>query len=300
MNDNNPTPLGEVEMTNDEYHAAPGYSCSHIKTMAGGFLDYYDEYLRPPTEPEEGDEEDEPSVADQWKAQQDLILGSAIHMAVLEPDLVLGQIIEMPGLNFRTKDGRAERDAILRANFPHKLVLSAAMVRTVKRCRDAVYKHPIASKLFTSGRAEQSLFAIDNETGELIKCRPDWENQMIGAVIDVKTCRDSSPDGFARDAYNLRYQFQPPWYWRVMESARGWVPEHWAWVAIEKPTPKRQHARAEVYFQTPDDIEADAPEVGRHFREILRRNAEGDWPSSHTDRGPLPLGRPAWARRREA
>lgn len=291
--------LGEVAMTNDEYHAAPGISCSQVKAMADGDLEYFDKYVREPAAVADDDEEEPLTKAKLWKSEEDLVLGSAIHMAILEPDLVMTEIVQMPGLDFRTKNGRAERDAILEQHYPHKLVLSARMVKDMLLCRDAVYAHPFAKKLFGNGRAETTTFANDPETGALIKCRTDWENEQIGAVVDVKSTTDASPAGFAKQAHNLRYQFQPVHYLDVLEAHRGWVPENWIWLAIEKPTKTRRHARVGVYYQDPEDIRLDRPEVRHHFNRILSLRESGAWPQSYTDTEIERLSRPGWARRRE-
>lgn len=284
-------PIGRVEMTNDEYHAAPGDSCSHIKTFAQSPMDYFDKYIDPPAPLLETDP---PTLAERWSDNVDLDVGTAIHTAVLEPDLMTRNIIVMPGLNLRTNAGKAERDAILAKHYPEKMVLRAEDFELVKRCRDAVHKHPVAKKLFEHGRAEETTFAIDPETGELIKCRTDWRNDHISAVVDVKSCRDSSPAAFARDVANLRYHFQPPWYFNVLEAHEGEQPRHWIWLAISKGL----RPRVEVYFQQPDDIVADAAEVFAAHRQLVEMRRENAWPKSYTDAEIKPLHMPGWHRKR--
>ena len=276
--------LGEVNMTNDEYHAAPGISCSHIKTLADGELDYFDKYVR---EPEPDQEPEAP--------RDDLVLGTAIHSAILEPDLFQSQFVEMPGFNLRSNAGKAERDAFVAENHG-KTCLKPEDYLMALRCRDAVFGHPLAHKLFSSGRAETSTFAIDELTGELVKCRTDWENEALDAIVDVKSARSARQEDFERDAANLRYHFQPPWYFDVLERHRGWRPEHWIWLVIEKG----RWPRVGVYYQPPEDIELDRIEVQRHFERLAELRRTGAWPRSYTDKEALPLGRPAWARRRAA
>ena len=78
-----PHPLGLVECSNDQYHGGPGVSKSHLDAIAGASpLHYWHKYINP------NRERAEPSQA--------LIMGSAIHSIVLEPDLFTGEYITVP------------------------------------------------------------------------------------------------------------------------------------------------------------------------------------------------------------
>lgn len=287
--------LGQVlNMSNDDYHAAPGWSSSHVKTFAEGALEFVEKYISPP-EPLDPDEE-APDLSDQWKEDSDLILGSAIHLAILQPDLLSQETVVMPGLDFRTKNGRATRDEILAHHHPRKLVLTHQQNLMVLRIRDAVYADPVAKRLFDNGIAETPTFARDPETGELIKCMPDFESYRMGALIDVKSTRDASESGFGREVENLRYNFQPPWYFDVLEADRGEAPPNWIWLAIEK----RARPRIGIYFEHPDDVKESRQIMRGHFEAMLRLRDSGKWPTSYTDDQIRRRFRPAWAKRHAA
>lgn len=94
----------------------------------------------------------------------------------------------------------------------HRTVLSAADWDALHRMRDAVMEHPAASKLLSApGKAERSYYWIDQETGELLRCRPDYDRDD-GIIVDLKSTHDASPEEFARSVANWRYHVQHPFY----------------------------------------------------------------------------------------
>ena len=60
----------------------------------------------------------------------------------------------------------------------------------------AVRSHQAAAELLRAGKAEQSFWWDDSDTGLRCKCRPDWLNGAT--AVDLKTTTDASPAGFAK------------------------------------------------------------------------------------------------------
>lgn len=267
---------GLVEMTNEEYHSAPGYSKSHLDKIADCPAEYWHHYVNPEREPVA------PTDA--------MVQGTVIHSAILEPDLFESQYLVLPDLNLRTNAGRAERDAIVAAN-PGRTIITVDQRDVAKAVRDAVHRHPVASKLLRQGRAEQSFFAIDPETGELVKCRTDWFNEGAGMIVDVKSTDDASPSGFGKSCANFRYFLQPPWYQDVLKAAYGEAPPWWVFLAVEKKPPYK----IGLYFPQPDDIELGRRVARRDFLRILECKRTGDWPDYATEVRPMEL--PGWFKR---
>ena len=264
-------------MTNEQYHSSPGYSKSHLDDIAGAPIDYWHARLNKDREPEE------PSRA--------LVLGQAIHTAILEPDLFPTEYKILPDLDLRTKNGRAERDAFVAAN-PGSTIITIDERDTAIACQNAVRRHPVASLLFTDGRVEQSFFTIDQETGELIKCRMDWWRESAGMVVDVKSTDDASEDGFGKSAAKFRYHLQPPWYQDVLRQEYGEAPPYWVFLAIEKKPPYK----IGLYYPTAEDIQLGHAMARRDFKKILECKASGRWPDYATEVRPLKL--PGWYKRK--
>lgn len=272
---------GCVQMTNDEYHSAPGISKSHLDAIAEKSpRHYWHEYLNPNRDPSEGD-----SPA--------LLLGSAIHSAILEPSDFEDRYAVAPECDRRTKLGKEVYAAFLALN-DGKEVLSASDYRTCIRIRDAVHAHPVASGLLTGGVAEQSIFASDPETGELIKCRVDYLlNGLSGMIIDVKSTPDASPRAFGHSAAAFRYDIQPPWYFDVLQAAFGIQPTQFVWLAFEKLPPYA----VGVYFARPADIQMSRITARRDFHRILHYKRLNQWPDYGAQIRPLEL--PGYAKRGE-
>lgn len=267
-----PHPLGLVERTNAQYHQGPGVSKSQLDAIASGSpRHYWHRYINPDRE------RDEPTPA--------LVLGSAVHSIILEPDLFATEYVANPGIERRSNAGKAEYAAFVAEN-KGKTILDDDQMQTCLAIRDAVHAHPVAAGLLRGGQAEQSFYAIDAETGELIKCRTDY---LAGdLIVDVKTTEDASPNGFGKSAANFRYPVQVAWYRHVMESAFGEAPPHWVFLAVEKKPP---YALG-IYFPDNADVQRAALAARRDFMRIVEHKRADHWPDYGSE--VLPLSLPAW------
>lgn len=271
-----PHPTGLVIQTNDEYHAGPGISKSHLDAInAGSPRHYWHKYLNPARE------RTSPTAA--------MIMGSAVHAAILEPDLFPSEVIEAPEFDRRTKVGKAEYEAFQQAH-QGKIVLAPEDYATCLSIRDAVHTHPVAAGLLTGGKAEQSFYAIDKETGELIKCRTDYLHDSGAMIVDVKTTEDASPNGFGKSSANFRYPVQTAWYNGVLDGCYGEHPENWVFLAVEKSPP----FAIGLYFVEADLLERAQIAAQRDFMRIVTHRRSGEWPDYGME--PQPLILPGWGK----
>lgn len=269
-----PHPLGLVVQSNDAYHSGPGVSKSHLDTIAGKSpRHYWHKYINPDREPSE--------------STPAMILGSAIHTAILEPDNLAAEYVANPGINRRTNAGKAEYEAFVAENAK-KVVLEDEDFQTCLAVRDAVHSHPVAAGLLTGGQAEQSFFAVDPETGELIKCRTDYMHDSGNMIVDLKSTEDASPNGFGKSAANFRYPVQTAWYNGVLDAAFGEHPQHWVFLAVEKKPPYA----VGIYFMKPEDVARAAMAARRDFMRIVECRRSGYWPDYGAEA--LPLSLPGW------
>src|ERR1700728_2473738 len=122
-------------MTNAEYQAADAISNSRLAYAdeARAPIHYWAKYVDPARKPE--------------KRAPALIVGDAIHTACLEPDQFEDRFIERPdGINGATKEGKLSR-AELSARAAGRQILRADEYETVRGCRDAISRHPVAAGL---------------------------------------------------------------------------------------------------------------------------------------------------------
>jgi hypothetical protein len=286
-----PHPLGLVECTNDQYHSGPGISKSHLDAIAGASpLHYWHKYVNPERE------RAEPSQA--------LIMGSAIHAIVLEPDLFTGEYMTVPAdapkraTKAQIAAKKPSPDAIASIEWwaafekenAGRIILEDEDYQTCLKIRDAVYRHPVAAGLLTGGTAEQSFYSIDKETGELMKCRTDYMHDSGAMIVDLKSTEDASPNGFGKSAANFRYPVQTAWYNGVLDSCFGEHPEDWVFLAVEKKPP----FAVGVYFMEYDTIARAQIAARRDFLRIVEHKRSGVWPDyGYT---PTPLTLPAWSK----
>jgi exodeoxyribonuclease VIII len=193
------------------------------------------------------------------------------------------------------------------ANNGHRTVLEPEEWDQLHRMRDAVMAHPAARALLTAvpGRAEQSVYWVDEETGELCRCRPDFWRED-GLIVDVKTTEDASPAGFAKSVANWRYHVQHPYYvdgvnaalkqskrkpsWMKADKVRGFV-----FLAVEKSACVVNGVAKGVAVYVLDEDDAILTEAGEKvpyissvtlgrnlYRDALRKyaacNRSGVWP----------------------
>lgn len=93
-----------------------------------------------------------------------------------------------------------------------KEILSRAEYDHAIRIREAVFAHPEAAMLLGSGQPETSCYWDDPKTGELLKCRFDWLDEVNHVAPDLKFLRDVSPVAFARDGAAHNYHIQAAHY----------------------------------------------------------------------------------------
>lgn len=268
-----PHEIGLVEQTNEDYQTGPGISKSQLDVMWRSPLDYWAKYVDPNREPEE--------------PTQAKMLGSAIHSAILEPDLFPTQYVEAPDFNLRSNAGRAEFKAF-KQEHAGCVVLRPEDRKLCLAIRDAVWRHPKASALLQGCVSEKSFYAIDPETGELIKCRVDALHPSGAYIADIKSTDDASPDAFGKSAANYRYPLQTAWYQDVFDAAFDEHPDTWVFIAVQKTWP---HPIG-IYYPEPEHIEEYRKAGRRDLKRIIECRERREWP----DYGftPQALQLPTW------
>lgn len=125
--------------------------------------------------------------------------------------------------------------------------------------KESVYSHPSAKHLLSEGLSEQTVVYDADVAGDLIRCkvRPDRTPSPDKAcLLDLKSCRDASYDGFIRACFQYGYFMSASMYIEGYNTARelmireqGWDDllnppiDVFAFIAVEKEPPYR----CEVY-----------------------------------------------------
>lgn len=305
---------GLVEMPADEYHAHPALGHSALIKL----LRSPAHYLQYRSEPGK----DTPAKA----------FGTAFHSAVLEPALFAAEyaVVDLSLLDgtlqsmddYRTaaealgiKPGKLRKDdlkvAIQMADdgqsfrfredeydrlYGDKQVLSpddAEKIRTIQLNASA---HLRANEMLRSpGDSEMSGFWTDQPTGVECKLRIDklcMAGSIPWAMLDVKTTRDASSDGFAKACATYGYDVQAAYYTDGAKAILG-LELPFYFLAVENEAP---HAVA-LYRASPEMIEAGRKKVRAGLMLMQYCQSTGNWPSYQPNGEEELISLPAWANR---
>lgn len=236
-----------------------------------------------------------------------MLLGSAVHAAILEPDTFASRYVTAQRCTAVKKDKeQCANNGILCdpqlgwlcgvhckglpvANDPSLTVIAPEQMTTALAVRDSVLRHPRAKSLLSGdGENELSLCWVDAETGVRCKARYDRLHRGLTTIVDVKTTDDAGRESFSKSIYSWGYHIQNAFY---LDGARqsGLDAETFAFVAVEKSAP----FAVGVYV-----IEPEAQDYAyRQMRALLRRYAEcvetGVYPAYGDDIEYI--GLPKWA-----
>jgi len=248
-------------MDNTAYHAHPAVSKSHLDLIARSPLHYWARYLDPDCEA--------PLSTPQMR------LGTALHTHVLELSRWDEEIAVAPAINRMTKAGKEEWAAFV-ADAASKTVISADDAAQVMAMGRAIMRHPAAAMLLgLPGKAETTHMWTDASTGLECKCRPDWLTNDGTIVVDLKTTKSASIQGFKRSIADYRYHVQAGWYLHGIEQATGKRPDQFIFICVESSAP---YACA-VYAADAEMIERGHDQAMRDLAKLAVCKAADHWPS---------------------
>lgn len=157
-------------------------------------------------------------------------LGRAIHLATLQPAEFPEQVVAFDGRRY----GR-EWDAF-KKEHKGKEILSRSEYSTAAEIASVVLADPQSRDLVGNlNLIEHSMQWSDAETG--VKCKGRFDGLTgDGLLIDLKSTKDASPEGFSRDAYHHRYYAQLAFYFDGLVS-QGREVKGAALIAVESFAP---------------------------------------------------------------
>lgn len=276
-----------TSMANAEYHARPEISSSGVKDFMHSPLTYWNKHLNP-AYAKAGDSDA-------------LRLGTLFHTYLLEPELFADSVFSLGDSefnDFRTKAGCDWRDANIAAG---KLLLTPDDFDALKAMRRAVRCHRAAAALLDApGAVENSVFATEPDSGVRCRVRPDYWLQTDRIVLDVKTAHDASPDNFAKQIANFRYDVSAAMYLDLC-SMTDHPAEQFVWLVVEKPKQAGEIPHVMLYEAPNEMIEHGRLEYRHQLRQIAQmRDKYGTgtpWPGYA--QGLNDAHYPAWFRRQQ-
>lgn len=208
--------MKKVKMSIEDYHKHTAVGSSSLRTIINRSPAHY---LYDKTHPSE-------STPTQ-------LFGQAIHAAILEPDLFEQNAVIKP--EFAGTGSRAKSDEWHLANHG-KMILKREQFEAIQGILKAIKDHPLAAKIVGAGRAEESLFWIDPDTG--IECKARFDFRHDGQfIVDAKSTLDASYASFRKDIANYGYHIQAAHYLEGARRAYGESYDKFMILAPEKEPP---------------------------------------------------------------
>lgn len=209
-----------------------------------------------------------------------MAFGSALHCRTLEPHLFHERYVIQPQLDRRTKEGKDAYSTFLAAQG-NRTILTQDQFELVEALYDQLEGHQEVVELLEGCKYEQR---VEGKISQVpFVGIVDAVNARSGYVIDLKTCRDASPEQFQKDAYNLGYHLQAAAY-RLLTNA-----DRFYWVCVETEMPHN----VAVYYQTDKAYELSVIKLV----EMITRWKDWDGrPSSYGNEEMIPLDLPNWAK----
>ena len=222
----------------EDYHASPGASASRLKQLLGRSAAHLKYAMDNPQEP-----------------TQAMIIGSATHSAVLEPDLFVKEWARLPEGDGRSKAVK-EAKAELITQFGADHILKPDVYDNILAMRDSVLGNALALDLLDSADTETSHYWAENGVGckARIDALPRKDSMWGDCVVDIKTTANAGPEEFRRSCFNFSYHIQAQHYLSATERQR------FIFIVVERDAP---HCVA-IY-----ELDDDAMELARQTRESL-------------------------------
>lgn len=218
------------------------------------------------------------------KNKRDFDVGTAAHLAVLEPDRMADRVVLIDAENYKKAAAQAARDAAWNAGLVPLLPKDHELVDGIA---SALRADQWASDLLDGCESEISFTWIAD--GVPCKARVDLISRDGAVFGDLKTSTSANPRTFQRNAFNMGHFLRDPWYRDGWERATGQRILYYWFVVISREPP---------HLVTVCRLDERAIEWGRMMIRKARRlfcecQDAGCWPGYC--REPMTLSLPAWS-----
>ena len=204
----------------EDYHKSQGISSSGIKLLLNSPKKYHYQYL---------------SGLYIHKDKKAMVAGTALHLLVLEPSLFEKTFYVMKDkIDRRTTVGK-EAYAKALEECGNRKVLTLDEFNEISSMAYAVKSNkPFVNAISKNGNIEDSIYFQD-ECGALLRARPDFYNDFL--IIDIKTTRDASPEGFQRSVLEYGYHIQAAMQQDALRKTTGREYKHFCHLVVEDEAP---------------------------------------------------------------
>jgi exodeoxyribonuclease VIII len=205
-------------MPNDDYHQYEGVSNTGLKQIEQSPKHYH---------------------SGVFKHTRAMDIGSAIHAAVLEPEVFKESYTLLPEVADRRKPEYKKAKEV----FGEEYVFVSTEVENLRGMYGSIHKNKTAMAIYQEdGYCELSAFVECPRTGALLRARYDWIT-VSGISLDLKTTEDARPDAFAKSMGNYGYHIQGAFYSYVFHLICGGTDKNpkplksFKFLVVEKKSP---------------------------------------------------------------
>lgn len=197
-------------LSNSEYHAhKESISRSALIDFYKNPYNYWAKHLNP----------DRPKK----DATPAMVMGSAFHALMLEPHVFEKEYDILPPKVLLKHVGREIYDAFKKKTelieAGNKIILSDEEFLLLSNMRLRLESNEQAMELIRDARIEHSFFWEDNDSGLLLKARPDILHSNM--IVDLKTCSDASPRAYQHEMVEYGYHWQGAMIRDAVEHLEG-------------------------------------------------------------------------------
>jgi hypothetical protein len=203
-----------------------------------------------------------------------MFAGTLGHCAILEPGEFDARYAVGPDVHHATK---AWKD-FMASLPPGRLAITPEQASTAMAQAASVRTHPVLREVLATGRAEVSAKWVDEETGAICKCRPDFlypvgdEGGVI--IVDVKTTVSAQAEAFARSVATFRYHVAAAFYSDGFEIASGCQVHGFLLAAVEAKYP----FAAAAFMLDEQALDLGRTEYRRNLRTYAQCSRDNAWP----------------------
>ncbi len=199
-------------------------------------------------------------------------IGSATHLAVLEPDELKRRVAVIEHHDFYSGDAKRAKELYREAG---RIPLLTHEWENLLAMRDALHRHPIGSLAFKGGEAERSYFWFDEEYGIWCKARLDYRIAGSDYITDYKSAFTSNPYRFSSAIDRFGYHIKAAWYCDAVEAIEGVRPTRFAFIVQAKDPP----FLISIIWLEDESLEWGRL-IARRSRYVFRRCLDrGEWPA---------------------
>lgn len=170
----------------------------------------------------------------EFKQTRAMVIGSALHAAILEPHVFEEQYHLLPEVEDRRK---AEYKKLAEMYGADNVLVKtecenlSAMTEQARRDKD------VMELLNLKGNSEVSAFIECPETGVLLRCRFDYLSIDNDIAADIKKTKDASQEEFSKSIANFRYHVQDVMYSHIYKLITGRELKKFSFIALQETAP---------------------------------------------------------------